>query len=94
MSQAFIAEIVNEEVYEEVVEETSIKELAVVAEVFGEELDSGNVAENEDPSNVESVEKSTKQKMEKRENALNSTSPQLKCSNLRMQKLKGWKKTP
>ncbi|KAJ0587485.1 hypothetical protein HanIR_Chr04g0163731 [Helianthus annuus] len=60
VSQAFIAEIVNEEVYEEVVEETSIEELAVVAEVFGEELDSGNVAENEDPSNVESVEKSNK----------------------------------
>ncbi|KAJ0876614.1 putative transcription factor interactor and regulator CCHC(Zn) family [Helianthus annuus] len=60
VSQAFIAEIVNEEVCEEVVEETSIEELAVVAEVIGEELDSGNVAENENPSIEESVEKSSK----------------------------------
>ncbi|KAJ0733550.1 putative transcription factor interactor and regulator CCHC(Zn) family [Helianthus annuus] len=55
VSQAFIAEIVNEEVYEEVVEETSIEELAVVAEVIGEELDSGNVTENESPSIEETV---------------------------------------
>ncbi|KAM0034993.1 putative transcription factor interactor and regulator CCHC(Zn) family [Helianthus debilis subsp. tardiflorus] len=60
VSQAFIAEIVKEEVYEEVIEETSIEELAVVAEVFGEELDSGNVAENESPSIEETVEKSSK----------------------------------
>ncbi|KAJ0525574.1 putative RNA-directed DNA polymerase [Helianthus annuus] len=60
VSQAFIAEIVNEEVYEEVVEETSIEELAVVAEVLGEELDSGNVTENESPSIEETVEKPSK----------------------------------
>ncbi|KAF5817225.1 putative transcription factor interactor and regulator CCHC(Zn) family [Helianthus annuus] len=60
VSQAFIAEIMNEEVYEEIIEETSIEELAVVAEVFGEELDSGNVAEIEDPLNEESIKKSNK----------------------------------
>ncbi|KAM0024088.1 putative transcription factor interactor and regulator CCHC(Zn) family [Helianthus debilis subsp. tardiflorus] len=60
VSQAFIAEIVNEEVYEEVVEETSIEELAVVAEVLGEELDSGKVTENESPSIEETVEKPSK----------------------------------
>ncbi|KAM0038187.1 hypothetical protein Hdeb2414_s0013g00411931 [Helianthus debilis subsp. tardiflorus] len=60
VSQAFTAEIVNEGVCEEVIEETSIEELAVVAEVFGEELDSGNVAENESPSIEEIVEKSSK----------------------------------
>ncbi|KAJ0883085.1 putative transcription factor interactor and regulator CCHC(Zn) family [Helianthus annuus] len=60
VSQAFIAEIVNEEVFEEVVEETSIEELAVVAEVLGEELDSGNVTENESPSIEETVEKPSK----------------------------------
>ncbi|XP_021985480.1 uncharacterized protein LOC110881572 [Helianthus annuus] len=52
VSQAFIAEIVNEEVYEEVVEETSIEELAVVAEVIGEELDSGNIEKFRDSSEV------------------------------------------
>ncbi|KAF5780755.1 putative transcription factor interactor and regulator CCHC(Zn) family [Helianthus annuus] len=60
VSQAFIAEIVNEEVCVEVVKETSIEELAVVAEVLGEELDSGNVTENESPSIEETVEKPSK----------------------------------
>ncbi|KAM0044486.1 putative transcription factor interactor and regulator CCHC(Zn) family [Helianthus debilis subsp. tardiflorus] len=60
VSQAFITEIVNEKVYEEIVEETSIEELAVVAEVLGEELDWGNVTENESPSIEETVEKPSK----------------------------------
>ncbi|KAJ0556970.1 putative transcription factor interactor and regulator CCHC(Zn) family [Helianthus annuus] len=55
-----MAEIINEEVCEEVIEEANIEELAVVAEVFGEELDSGNVAESEDNLNEDSVEKSNK----------------------------------
>ncbi|MFS8024821.1 hypothetical protein Hanom_Chr16g01467881 [Helianthus anomalus] len=55
-----MAENVNEEVCEELIKEASIEELEVVAKVFGEELVSGNVAENEENLNEESTEKSNK----------------------------------